>query len=116
MPGGDRTGPMGMGAMTGRRTGNCAGRGMPGYANPVSNRGFGRGPGGGGLGRRRGLCAAWGPGRAGYAGPAEFPPQWKSAEPALETQGLRNQAETLQTALDDIRRRLAKIEGEPETG
>ena len=32
MPGGDRTGPMGQGPMTGRGAGYCAGFGMPGYA------------------------------------------------------------------------------------
>ena len=43
MPGGDRTGPRGMGAMTGRAAGYCAGFGVPGYANPVIGRGFGMG-------------------------------------------------------------------------
>ena len=38
MPGGDRTGPAGMGPMTGRRAGYCAGLKIPGVANP------GRGP------------------------------------------------------------------------
>ena len=33
MPRGDGTGPMGMGAMTGRGTGFCAGFKMPGYIN-----------------------------------------------------------------------------------
>jgi len=35
MPGGDRTGPAGMGPMTGRAAGFCAGYPMPGYMNPV---------------------------------------------------------------------------------
>ena len=35
MPFGDGTGPMGMGPMTGRSAGYCAGYGMPGYNNPV---------------------------------------------------------------------------------
>ncbi|MGI6207796.1 MAG: DUF5320 domain-containing protein, partial [Anaerolineae bacterium] len=41
MPRGDRTGPQGMGPMTGRGAGYCAGYGVPGYANPVGGRGFG---------------------------------------------------------------------------
>ena len=41
MPGGDRTGPMGAGPMTGRGAGFCDGSGTPGY----SHRGFGRGMG-----------------------------------------------------------------------
>ncbi len=50
MPGGDRTGPLGMGPMTGRAAGYCAGYDMPGYMNPMAGRGYwgwGRGRGGG---------------------------------------------------------------------
>lgn len=35
MPWGDRTGPMGLGPMTGRAAGFCAGYTVPGYANPI---------------------------------------------------------------------------------
>jgi hypothetical protein len=52
MPGGDRTGPMGLGPMTGRGTGYCAGEPGPGSANGPGGRG--RGFGGGGGRRRRG--------------------------------------------------------------
>jgi hypothetical protein len=40
MPFGDGTGPVGMGPMTGRATGFCAGYPAPGYMNPVGARGF----------------------------------------------------------------------------
>jgi hypothetical protein len=52
MPQGDRTGPNGAGAMTGRRMGFCAGFDSPGYTNSGLGRGkgFGRGRG---LGYRR---------------------------------------------------------------
>ena len=50
MPGGDRTGPMGAGAMTGRGAGFCAGYNTPGYMNPGAGRGAGFGRGGGGFG------------------------------------------------------------------
>jgi len=44
MPFGDGTGPMGMGPMTGRGAGYCAGFGQPGFASPMPGRGwFGRG-------------------------------------------------------------------------
>ena len=33
MPRGDRTGPLGMGPLTGRRLGFCAGSKVPGYLN-----------------------------------------------------------------------------------
>ena len=45
MPFGDGTGPRGMGPMTGRGAGYCAGFGQPGFANPGPGRrwfGFGR--------------------------------------------------------------------------
>jgi len=48
MPRGDGTGPMGMGPMTGRAAGYCAGFPAPGFMNPVGGRlglGFGRGRG-----------------------------------------------------------------------
>ncbi len=37
---GDGTGPMGLGPMTGRGAGYCAGYSAPGYMNPVAGRGF----------------------------------------------------------------------------
>lgn len=49
MPGRDRTGPMGRGAMTGRGLGACSG-----INAPINGRGFGSGCGRG-LGRGRGL-------------------------------------------------------------
>lgn len=48
MPFGDGTGPQGMGPMTGRGAGYCAGFSRPGFANPIPGRGwpgFGRGQG-----------------------------------------------------------------------
>ena len=53
MPRGDRTGPAGMGPMTGRAAGYCAGYGMPGFMNPAYGRGaVGYGAWGRGRGRR----------------------------------------------------------------
>jgi hypothetical protein len=58
MPRGDGTGPAGLGPMTGRAAGFCAGYSMPGYMNPVAGRaGF--------YGRVR---PAVGPYRAGLSG------------------------------------------------
>ena len=42
MPGGDGTGPLGRGPMTGRGFGFCAGYSNPGYANSKIGRGFDR--------------------------------------------------------------------------
>jgi hypothetical protein len=65
MPAGDRTGPKGMGSMTGRGMGYCAGSGIPGSMRPVNGRGFGRGLGlrRVGFGRARGAGRVMGAGR-----------------------------------------------------
>ncbi|NLJ26828.1 DUF5320 domain-containing protein [Desulforhabdus amnigena] len=113
MPRGDGTGPMGMGPMTGRGAGYCAGTGMPGYANPFPRCGFGmgfgwgRGFGGGGRGWRHMYYATGVPGRlrfGGYAGPYQKP------DLEMEKQSLRSQAEALQSELDFIKKRLSELE------
>lgn len=43
MPWGDGTGPLGLGPMTGRRAGYCAGFPVPGCMNPIGFGGWGRG-------------------------------------------------------------------------
>lgn len=55
MPQGDKTGPQGEGAMTGRKLGFCTGNDSPGFENGFSGgrRAFGRRKGNG-LGRGRG--------------------------------------------------------------
>jgi len=54
MPQGDRTGPAGQGAMTGRGMGFCAGFDSPGFMNNGFGRGMGRG-----FGRGRGRGFGW---------------------------------------------------------
>jgi len=128
MPGGDGTGPGGMGPMTGRAAGFCAGYPVPGYANPVGGRGMGMGWGrGGGWGRGRGF--GWG--RAGYGLPAygsavnpyayggavnpyayggvPFAP---TIAPQQELDGLKGQAEYLEDALDGIKKRIEELESQ----
>ena len=59
MPRGDGTGPAGVGPMTGRGMGRCAGYPAPGYANRAGGRGFRGWPGGRGRGRGRGARNAF---------------------------------------------------------
>jgi len=128
MPGGDGTGPGGMGPMTGRAAGFCAGFPVPGYANPVGGRGMGMGWGrGGGWGRGRGF--GWG--RAGYGFPAygsavnpyayggAVGPYAYSGVPFAsglpaqqELDGLKGQAEYLEDALDGIKKRIEELESQ----
>ena len=117
MPGGDRTGPMGAGAMTGRGAGYCAGFGMPGYANPMPGRGasmgFGRrgGFGGGGRGRRNMFYATGLPGWARTSVPvANTAPQAEGEELAY----LKGQAKQFSEALKDINRRIDELQNKQE--
>lgn len=103
MPGGDGTGPVGYGPMSGRGLGCCAGYGMPGYMAPAPGRGMGHGMGRG-WGRRR-LGAAPG---ASYA--AQVPPM-AALRPEYELRGLKAQAEQLQASLAQIQQRIADLEG-----
>ena len=110
MPGGDRTGPMGMGPMTGRRAGFCGGAGVPGCMNHRrgARLGQGQGRGRGGRGRRNMFHATGLPGwmRSGVAGvaPAEVPAS------EVERQSLQDQVKTLQSQLDEVKRQLAQSE------
>lgn len=117
MPRGDGTGPTGMGAMTGRAAGYCAGTGMPGFANFAPGRGFGMNSGrmrcfSGGRGNRNRFYAAGIPGRMSsneYAAPHQ------KLNSGMEKQALRDQASALQSELDFIKKRLEEIESNAGT-
>ena len=113
MPGGDRTGPRGMGPMTGRAAGYCAGYGMPGYTNPIAGRGFG-GWGGGRGWRHRfyatgvpGWAAGWGAGFPQGVAPGPWAPS-----PEDEVKMLQNEAKGMEQALGEIRKRIEELEAE----
>jgi hypothetical protein len=108
--------------MTGRAAGFCAGYGVPGYMNPIGGRGYwgwGRGRGGG---RGRGFGRGFGWARAGFGWPIwggavnpyvyggmPFAPTM-TAEQELE--GLKQQAEYFQDALDEIKERMKELESQ----
>lgn len=109
MPYGDRTGPDGMGPMTGRGLGFCAGYAAPGALTGGRGRGgFGRyGSGGRGVRNR-----FWQSGGGRFSaqlynyGPYEGP----GMTPADEKESLRNEARFMQQSLDEINRRLSELE------
>ena len=112
MPGGDGTGPAGMGPMTGRAAGFCAGYPVPGYANPVGGRGFwgrGRGRGGGGGWGRRNWYYATGLPFWARTAPGAF----AAPNAEQERESLRQQSQYLQESLDAINRRIGELEKEP---
>lgn len=126
----DGTGPHGLGLMTGRATGFCAGFGAPGCANFATGRGYragGRGRGGGGRGFRNWF---YGTGLTGWQRAASYVPAWGNSfayggsyraptMPAVNRQqeldALRAQAEYLEDALEGIRMQLKELE-EKQTG
>lgn len=132
MPGGDRTGPMGMGPMTGRAAGYCGGYPAPGFMNAGPGyRGWGRGWGlgmGWGRGRgqgRRGFRGFPSPRYGGWSAPAWGAPAWGYPQwgpgyapvpptSEQETHYLRDQAEFLQKELEEIQRRLSELESRSE--
>ncbi len=74
MPRGDRTGPWGLGPMTGRGMGYCAGFPGPGFMSPGPGFGSGRGFGfGRGFGRGLGFGRGRGWSRAGFGGFGGYP-------------------------------------------
>ncbi|MCK4311107.1 MAG: DUF5320 family protein [Candidatus Cloacimonetes bacterium] len=108
MPRGDRTGPGGMGPMTGRAAGYCAGYDVPGFANPVGGRGgFGRGMGYGyGFGRGYGRGFGFGRGYGiGYYGEYPTPVQPQVSEKTLienEIKIIGEQLKALETRLGEL--------------
>jgi hypothetical protein len=128
MPGGNQSGPIGQGALTGQATGYCAGFNQPGWMNRMLGRGFGRGPGGGlgwggsggggGWGHRRWFRATGMPGwqRAAMGlavwGRGPLPAAADAAPPIApeqELDWLKQQAGQLEAGLERIRRRMAEL-------
>ena len=100
MPRGDRTGPEGMGPMTGRGAGFCVGNNAPGYIGGGFGRGMSRGRGGFGRGMGRG----WG---FGYG--------YRAAEPLTPEQqleALKAQAAGLELQSKVLNEQINKLEAE----
>jgi hypothetical protein len=123
MPRGDQTGPAGMGPMTGRAAGYCAGYSTPGFANPAFGAGmgfgWGRGRGfgwgrGGGFGRGRGM--RWGAPYAGYGYGAPYPyattPYAAAPTPQQELSALKSEAKFFENSLNEIQQRIAELKAE----
>lgn len=113
MPGGDRTGPLGVGPMTGRGAGFCAGYAVPGFMNPRGAYGmrYGLGRRGRGFRRMPGLAAfpAWAYGYPVYSGTTA--PVVSAAE---EKEILNNQVEFLENQLQQVKKRLKELAGDGE--
>lgn len=117
MPRGDRTGRSGMGPMTGRGMGFCAGHDVPGYTNTGFGRGLGLGLGRGvgrGMGMGSGMGRGVGRGMA-YrygAGPDPVAPVANQKATAAE---VKRDIEFLQKELSMLRDQLASLTKEQES-
>ena len=114
MPGGDRTGPMGGGPMTGWGRGFCSEPEGPRFAGSGyggRGRGFGRGGGGGGWGWRNRFWATGTPGMMRGAPP---PPAFTGAESTEDTelQWLEQRAAALDAEQKQVKTRLGELEAE----
>jgi len=114
MPGGDGTGPLGLGPRTGRAMGYCAGYSVPGFMNPGFGFGrrFGRGRG---FGWRRWRFApiiqaqVWEPVQV---QPQAYQPTKKEQEMQMledEAKAIEQEQEALKQELEEIRKRIAEL-------
>ena len=110
MPRGDRTGPRGMGAQTGRGIGYCAGNPGAGFMYPGPGFGFGRGLGigrgfdrGFGLGRGRGLHGA------GYGHFWGYPYPPAASYPTFQPFNEEQEKAFLDDQLGQIKKRLEEL-------
>ena len=119
MPFGDGTGPSGMGPLTGRRVGYCAGFPTAGAFKSLGRGygfGFGRGFGQG-RGFRHRFWATGMPGSAwaqGAAQPYPSMPPFFPVEQVDEGKILKQQAGYLKAQLEDIQARLAELENKTD--
>ncbi len=126
MPRGDGTGPAGMGPMTGRAAGYCAGYSAPGFANAIGGRG-GLGRGRGGFGRGRGYPYARGYYGTPYPYAPVYPPTYSQYAPAYaqptaptyvqpttgdEKAFLQDQLVALQKDMEAIKSRINELKKE----
>ena len=103
MPGGDRTGPLGRGSMTGRGLGFCSGSTTPGYTNPSYGRGFGRG-------FRRGY---WGRGRSFWWRDYKPEPYYPTAQTKEDEKiYLENMIKSLEEDINAIKERIKDLSKE----
>ncbi|MFX0155871.1 MAG: DUF5320 domain-containing protein [Candidatus Hodarchaeota archaeon] len=121
MPGGDRTGPRGLGSMTGRGLGYCAGYDSPGYIKGPGiglGRGWGRGRGVG-YGRGFWYGRGWGYRVPIYA--PVYPPYPSGIIPKItpenqlamlkqEKEYLESEMTGIKSAIDDLSTKIDELE------
>ena len=117
MPGGDRTGPNGDGALTGKGLGDCGGN----TQGPIRGRGFGRGFGmgmgrgrgrGPGLGRGMGFGRGMGRGFGLGANAGNYYNNTPELKPQQEADILKEEIKAMQNDIDSAKQRLSELESD----
>ena len=117
MPRGDKTGPAGMGPMTGRAVGYCTGNAYPGFSGRRGFNRMGRGRGHRHWYHRTGM-PGWSRYEAGYPAWGEYAPYPMYEDPYMveeivpeqEKDMLLGQAEMLKQHIAEIETRLKELE------
>ena len=107
MPRGDKSGPMGQGAMTGRAMGYCTGNDVPGYMKERPGLGLARGfRGGRNVGMGRGMRRRW--------NMRNVAPYQEDLAPTKEEERnyLSQQAERLKRTLNEVEQRINELDKE----
>jgi len=120
MPRGDRRGPEGFGAMTGRALGYCAGNDRPGFAVDAAPQRMARGFRGGGRGRGPGRGMGYGRGFGrGYRALSSENQETNNTEQSeavsnneLALNRLENIAENLQSQLEEVKGEINNLKEE----
>jgi hypothetical protein len=116
MPGGDGTGPLGRGSMTGWGRGFCAGAPSQGVGYPGGGRGFGRGGRVGGRGWRIRGAGFAAPGWRGWRSAASTPAGVARSESTDEQTWLEQRLARLEADREDLIARLEELEARSGNG
>lgn len=109
MPGGDGTGPLGQGAMTGRAAGYCCGNDRPGFANGPFGRRFGIGRRGG-FGRGRGYSRDFGIRQVPeYHAPERPSKEQERHELMAEVKEMENEKVSLESDIEAVKKRIDEL-------
>ena len=103
MPGGNGTGPMGAGPMTGRGAGYCASFDSPGFAN-FGGRGMGMG-----RGMRMGRSGGFGRGGFGFGNRFYGAQQAPAMTAEQEKEYVRNDIKAIEEELEAAKKRLKEL-------
>ena len=114
MPRGDGTGPDGLGPMTGRNAGYCAGYNGPGYANTGDGKGLGLARGFRGGRGSRGARPAKPPAGTVRRSRLAEPQVSEEKTEEIELKNLKRTAEDLEDQMEAVKKRIQQLQAETD--